>query len=217
MGTWRFELSLEHIVNDGLMALFFFLVGMEIKHELSDGELASRERAALPVARRARRDDRARVDLRVAAARGGARGIGWGIPMATDIAFAVAALAVLGSRVPSGLKVFLLALAIADDLAAVTVIAVFYTHEISLPALAAAAAGLGFVVAMRRAGVRRYALYARRGHRDLERHARERRPRDRRGRTPRRPDARAAARSRIATGRRSRSSRWRCIRGWPSW
>ena len=158
VGTWRFELSLEHVVNDGLMALFFFLVGMEIKHELAHGELSSRERAVLPVAG-------ALGGMIVPAAvfalfhANGPAASGWGIPMATDIAFAVAALAVLGSRVPPGLKVFLLALAIVDDLAAVSVIAVFYTHEISWQALGAAAAGLGLVLVMRKAGVRSYALY----------------------------------------------------------
>jgi NhaA family Na+:H+ antiporter len=159
VGAWRFELSLEHVVNDGLMTLFFFLVGMEIKHELRHGELASRERAALPVAG-------AIGGMIVPAAifacfhANGPAASGWGIPMATDIAFAVAALAVLGRRVPPGLKVFLLALAIVDDLAAVSVIAIFYTSEISWPALGAEAAGLGFIVAMRMAGVRSYALYA---------------------------------------------------------
>lgn len=158
VGAWRFELSLEHVVNDGLMALFFFLVGMEIKHELAHGELSSRERAVLPVAG-------ALGGMLVPAGSyalfhsSGPAASGWGIPMATDIAFAVAALTVLGPRVPPGLKVFLLALAIVDDLAAVSVIAIFYTHEISWQALGAALAGLGLVVVMRKAGVRSYALY----------------------------------------------------------
>jgi NhaA family Na+:H+ antiporter len=90
---------------------------------------------------------------------GGAASSGWGIPMATDIAFAVAALALLGHRVPPGLKVFLLALAIVDDLGAVTVIAIFYTDEIRLTALFAAAVGLGLVYLAQRAGVRTYAPY----------------------------------------------------------
>jgi NhaA family Na+:H+ antiporter len=90
---------------------------------------------------------------------GGDAAAGWGIPMATDIAFAVAALAILGPRVPPGLKVFLLALAIVDDLGAVTVIAVFYTDEVRLSALAAALLGFGLVYAIRLAGVRAYAPY----------------------------------------------------------
>ena len=122
-------------MNDGLMVIFFFLVGMEIKHELVNGELSSRERAMLPLFG-------AIGGMLVPAAiyaslhAGGPALSGWGVPMATDIAFAVAALAVFGKRVPSGLKVFLLALAIVDDLGAVSVIAVFYTHGISLGALA---------------------------------------------------------------------------------
>jgi NhaA family Na+:H+ antiporter len=90
---------------------------------------------------------------------GGPAASGWGVPMATDIAFAVAALAIFGRRVPAGLKVFLLALAIVDDLGAVTVIAVFYTHDLSLPALAWAGAGLAFVVLLQRADVRAYPVY----------------------------------------------------------
>jgi NhaA family Na+:H+ antiporter len=90
---------------------------------------------------------------------GGPAASGWGVPMATDIAFAVAALAVFGPRVPSGLKVFLLALAIVDDLGAVAVIALFYTYELSFAALGCAAAGLVLVFAMRRAGLRAYGPY----------------------------------------------------------
>src|SRR5262245_32570088 len=90
---------------------------------------------------------------------GGPAASGWSVPMATDIAFAVAALAVFGRRVPPGLKVFLLALAIVDDLGAVLVIALFYTEELSLAALGAAGAGLVAVVGLRAAGVRSYGIY----------------------------------------------------------
>jgi NhaA family Na+:H+ antiporter len=157
-GGWAFQLSLGHVVNDGAMALFFFVVGMEIKHELVHGELSSRERAMLPVFG-------ALGGMIVPAGiyllfHGSTPAVsGWGIPMATDIAFAVAALAALGPRVPAGLKVFLLALAIVDDLGAVMVIAIFYTHALSLPALVAAAAGLGLIYGMNRAGVRSYFAY----------------------------------------------------------
>jgi NhaA family Na+:H+ antiporter len=151
-------LSLEHWVNDGLMVLFFFLVGMEIKHELVHGELSSRERAMLPVFG-ALGGMVVPAGIYASLHAGGPAASGWGVPMATDIAFAVAALAVFGSRVPSGLKVFLLALAIVDDLGAVTVIAIFYTHDLSLTALAAAGGALVLAFAMRLSGVRSYGPY----------------------------------------------------------
>ena len=152
------SLSLEHWVNDGLMVIFFFLIGMELKHELVNGELSSRERAMLPIFG-------ALGGMLVPAAvyaslhAGGPALSGWGVPMATDIAFAVAALAVFGRRVPPSLKVFLLALAIVDDLGAVTVIAVFYAAELSLGALAAAGALLVLMLAFQRAGVKAYSGY----------------------------------------------------------
>jgi Na+:H+ antiporter, NhaA family len=158
IGGFELALSLVHWVNDALMAVFFFVVGLEIKRELTIGELASRQRAMLPVFG-ALGGMVAPALIYLALQPGGPAAAGWGIPMATDIAFAVAALAVLGPRVPPGLKVFLLALAIVDDLGAVTVIAVFYTDEMSLGALFAAAAGLGLVYALRVAGVRAYGPY----------------------------------------------------------
>jgi len=157
-GGRALSLSLEHWVNDGLMVLFFFLVGMEIKHELVHGELSTRERAMLPVFG-ALGGMFAPAALYAALHAGGPAISGWGVPMATDIAFAVAALAIFGPRVPSGLKVFLLALAIVDDLGAVLVIAVFYSHGLSATALAAAGGGLGLAAALRRAGLRSYGPY----------------------------------------------------------
>jgi len=154
----KVALSLEHWVNDGLMVLFFFLVGMEIKHELVHGELSSRDRAMLPVFG-ALGGMVVPAGIYASLHAGGPAASGWGVPMATDIAFAVAALAIFGPRVPSGLKVFLLALAIVDDLGAVTVIAIFYTQDLSLTALAAAAGGLAFAFAMRQSGVRAYGPY----------------------------------------------------------
>jgi NhaA family Na+:H+ antiporter len=133
-GSFGLHLSLAHWVNDGLMAIFFFVVGLEIKRELLVGELAGWQRAALPIAG-------ALGGMVVPAAIyawlnvGQPSIAGWGVPMATDIAFAVGILALLGPRVPLALKIFLLALAIVDDLGAVLVIAVFYTSDLSLTAL----------------------------------------------------------------------------------
>jgi NhaA family Na+:H+ antiporter len=158
IGGFELALSLAHWVNDALMAIFFFVVGLEIKREVTIGELASRERAMLPVFG-ALGGMVVPALIYLSIQPGGDAAAGWGIPMATDIAFAVAALAMLGPRVSPGLKVFLLALAIVDDLGAVTVIAVFYTDEIRLSALFAAGIGLGCVYAIRLAGVRAYAPY----------------------------------------------------------
>ncbi len=152
------DLSLAHWVNDGLMAIFFFVVGLEIKREVMRGELADPRKAALPVAA-------ALGGMIVPAAiylafNAGTDGQdGWGIPMATDIAFAVGVLALVGRRAPLALKVFLLALAIADDLGAIAVIAVFYTDDLDLAWLALAGALLGLMYLMGRAGIRDAIVY----------------------------------------------------------
>jgi NhaA family Na+:H+ antiporter len=158
IGSFELALSLGHWVNDGLMAVFFFVVGLEIKRELTIGELASREKAMLPVFG-ALGGMVVPVGIYLLLQPGGDAAAGWGIPMATDIAFAVAALTLLGPRVSPGLKVFLLALAIVDDLGAVTVIALFFTDEIRLWALLAAGLGLALAYGMRLAGVRAYPAY----------------------------------------------------------
>ncbi len=129
--------SLQHAVNDGLMALFFLLVGLEIKHEVLDGALASLRQASLPVVG-ALGGMLMPAVLYALLARGTPAAPGWGVPMATDIAFALGIVALLGDRVPSGLRVFLAALAIADDLGAVLVIALFYTSSLAVGALALA-------------------------------------------------------------------------------
>ncbi len=151
--------SLELWINDGLMAIFFLLVGLEIKRELLDGELSSLRRAALPA---------------IAAAGGmlGPAAIyvalnfhdpatlrGWAIPTATDIAFAAGTLSLVAARVPRSLRAFLLALAIFDDLGAIMIIAVFYAHELVIPALALAALCLVALLVLNRAGVTRLAPY----------------------------------------------------------
>lgn len=141
--------SLEFWVNDGLMVLFFFVVGLEIKSELVVGDLASPRVAALP-AIAALGGMVIPALLFVAINLGGDGAVGWGIPMATDIAFAVGVLALLGSRVPHRLKLFLLTLAIVDDIGAIAVIAIFYSEGFSAGWLAWAVGGLILIVALRR-------------------------------------------------------------------
>jgi NhaA family Na+:H+ antiporter len=152
-------LSLHHWINDGLMAVFFFVVGLEIKRELLVGELSSVRRAAFPIAG-ALGGMLLPAALYLAVNRGGPGAAGWGIPMATDIAFALGVLALLGDRVPLALKVFLAALAIVDDIGAVLVIAFFYTGGLSLTALALAAGVLGVLIVANRIGVRHPGAYA---------------------------------------------------------
>jgi len=148
VGGFELREDLRHWVNDGLMVLFFFVVGLEIKTELVAGELADARRAALPIAAAAGgMAIPALVYLAVNASGGALEG--WGVPVATDIAFAVGVVSLLGPRVPQSLKVFLLALAIADDVGAILVIGLFYTEQVSLGWLAAAASLVGAVVLMR--------------------------------------------------------------------
>jgi NhaA family Na+:H+ antiporter len=150
-----FELSedLRHWVNDLLMAVFFFVVGLEIKREAVHGDLRDLRTAMLPVAGAVGGMVMPAL-LYVAVNTGGTNLRGWGIPVATDIAFAVGILALLGRRVPTGLRVFLLTLAIVDDIGAILVIAVFYTSDLALGWLAVAVATVAAVVVMQRAHVR---------------------------------------------------------------
>lgn len=151
-GDIAIEEDLRHWVNDGLMALFFFVVGMEIKRELVSGQLRSFRRAALPaIAALGGMIVPAAIYMVVNLGTDEFRG--WGIPMATDIAFAVGLLAVFSSRVPVALKTFLLALAIVDDLGAIAVIAVFYSEDIDPVAIAAALALLAAGAVLLRRGV----------------------------------------------------------------
>lgn len=160
IGLESFQLSksLHHWINDGLMAVFFLVVGLELKRELLVGELANFKQALLPI---------------IAAVGGmlvpaliyfsinpeGHTADGWGIPMATDIAFALGALALLGNRVPTSLLTFLVALAIVDDLGAVIVIALFYTETINMAALGLAGVFTAMLVFLNLSGVRRLLPY----------------------------------------------------------
>jgi NhaA family Na+:H+ antiporter len=146
-------------INDGLMAVFFLLVGLEIKRELLSGELSSPRKAALPFFA-AVGGMAFPAGLYLVLNLGGAGEAGWGIPMATDIAFALAVITALGPRVPLSLKVFLTAVAIVDDLGAVMVIALFYTSGVSTPALMVAGSALVALVMVNRAGFRSLLPYA---------------------------------------------------------
>ena len=153
IGDWTLEKTLHHWVNDGLMALFFFVVGLELKREILVGELAVPRQAVLPIV--------AAIGGMVVPALiyfalnpDGEAARGWGIPMATDIAFAIGALVLLAGRVPKALITFLVALAIVDDLGAVVVIALFYTDQLIWEALLTAAVIMGLLIAFNLTGIR---------------------------------------------------------------
>jgi NhaA family Na+:H+ antiporter len=159
IGSFEFRMSLEHWINDGLMAIFFFVIGLEVKRELVLGELRDPRRAVLPIA--------AAVGGMIVPAgvylllqHGKPGESGWGIPMATDIAFVVGCLAILGSRAPRGLRTMLLTLAIIDDIGAIAVIAIGYSKGIRLDWLALGLLGLVVVYSLTRLGIRRMAGYA---------------------------------------------------------
>ena len=152
IGSWALSHSLHHWINDGLMAIFFFLIGLEIKREITAGELSNFKVAILPIL--------AAIGGMVFPALiytslnyGTAGSAGWGIPMATDIAFAISALVLLGKRVPTALVTFLVALAIVDDLGAVIVIALFYTDTINMMALGLAGLMFALMLAFNRFGI----------------------------------------------------------------
>jgi NhaA family Na+:H+ antiporter len=152
------DYPLHHWIDDGLMAVFFFLVGLEIKREVLVGELASARRAALPIAG-ALGGMLVPAAIYAAVNAGGPGERGWGIPMATDIAFAIGVLALLGRRTPLALRVFLTALAIVDDIGAVVVIALFYTERIAWAPLGAAFVLLAAMGAANALGVRAPLVY----------------------------------------------------------
>ena len=159
IGDFSLTMKIEHWINDGLMAIFFFVVGLEIKREMLVGELSSFKHAALPIF--------AAVGGMIVPAlifalfnNGTPSANGWGIPMATDIAFALGILSLLGKRVPVGLKVFLTALAIVDDLGAIVVLAIFYpTHTLHFNMLLYAALVVLFLMILNRNKVRNVLLY----------------------------------------------------------
>jgi NhaA family Na+:H+ antiporter len=169
LGFWKTEVgfrlggfemfhSLKHWINDGLMALFFFVVGLEVKREMVLGELREFRRAALPIAAAiGGMVVPAGIYLALQGGEAGARG--WGIPMATDIAFVVGCMAILGSRVPPILRVVLLSLAIVDDIGAILVIAVGYTSGLDLTALFLGFAGIAIIYLFARIGVRNFIAY----------------------------------------------------------
>ncbi len=143
VGAWQLSHTIHHWINDGLMAIFFFIIGLEIKREILAGELSNVKVAILPIL--AAIGGMAFPALIYSSINSGTPGAsGWGIPMATDIAFAISALVLLGKRIPTALVTFLVALAIVDDLGAVLVIAIFYTDQIVF--LPLALAGIAFLV-----------------------------------------------------------------------
>ena len=158
VGSWELSHTIHHWINDALMAIFFFLIGLEIKREVSVGELSNIKVAILPIlAAIGGMLFPALIYYYMNVGTDGANG--WGIPMATDIAFAISALVLLGKRVPTALVTFLVALAIVDDLGAVLVIALFYTEQIHMLPLALAGAAFLVMIAMNRFGIHKVLAY----------------------------------------------------------
>jgi Na+:H+ antiporter, NhaA family len=160
LGGFHLEETVLHLINDGLMAIFFFVVGLEIKRQLVLGDLRDPRAAALPVlAALGGMILPATIYLLLNMDAGADALRGWGIPMATDIAFAVGVVSLLGSKVPSGAKLFLLTLAIADDIGAIAVIAIFYTEDMNLGFLGMALAGLLLTWLAKRVHIRSLTFY----------------------------------------------------------
>ncbi|MGW8246530.1 MAG: Na+/H+ antiporter NhaA [Acidiferrobacterales bacterium] len=159
VGNFQIAKPLLLWINDGLMAIFFFLIGLEVKREVLDGELSEPSRVALPVI--AAIGGMALPAIIYAAINWGnpVTMRGWAIPSATDIAFSLGVLALLGSRIPSSLKLFLMTLAIVDDLGAIIIIAIFYTSDLSITSLAIAGGGLLVLFILNRKGVLDFAPY----------------------------------------------------------
>lgn len=158
VGDWSLEEDLLHVVNDGLMTIFFLVIGLEVKRELTVGELRTRRAAMLPLAAAAGGMILPAV-IYLAVLGGDPGSSGWGVPIATDVAFALGALAALGSRVPPALLAFLLGVAVIDDIGAILVIAVAYSSDLSLPWLAVAGVCLLIIATLNRVGVRYMGVY----------------------------------------------------------
>ncbi len=158
LGPVHLELTFQEAVNDGLMVLFFFVIGLEIKRELVRGDLRDARIAALPVLA-AIGGVVAPAAIYLAFNAGGPGGHGWAVPVATDIAFSVGLLSLVGRRVPLGARLFLLTLAVADDIGGIVVIAVFYSQGIDFGWLGAAAAGLAVIWVANRVGIRALPFY----------------------------------------------------------
>jgi len=157
-GDWSVEHSLQHWINDGLMVLFFFVIGLELKRELVFGELSNPRQAIMP-AMAAVGGMLFPAGIYLALQSGSEASAGWGVPMATDIAFVVGCLALVGSRVPHGLRVMLLSLAIIDDLGAILVIAIGYTQHLHFGSLGLGLAGVVLCTVLARLGVRSIPIY----------------------------------------------------------
>jgi Na+:H+ antiporter, NhaA family len=157
-GDAAFRMSLLHWVNDALLTVFFLVVGLEIKREFTVGHLATRRSAALPIAA-AIGGMAVPALIYVSLVPAGAWAVGWGVPMATDTAFAVALIAIMGARVPVELRIFLTAAAIVDDIGAIIVVAIFYSDALNVPALLGALATVGFLGLLNKWGVYRVTPY----------------------------------------------------------
>jgi NhaA family Na+:H+ antiporter len=158
IGTWSSKASLHFLINEGLMTLFFFIVGLEIRREMHHGELSRLRSAVLPIGA-ALGGMVVPAAIFVALNRTGEASRAWGIPMATDIAFAVGILTLLGKRVPPALRVMLLALAIIDDIGAIVVIAIFFSKGIALDGIAISVLALAAILGLQRFGARLPAVY----------------------------------------------------------
>ena len=158
VGNTAVRMPLQLWINDGLMAVFFFVVGLEVKREFVTGELREFKHAVLPLAG-AIGGMAVPAGIYLFQQWGTVGQNGWGIPMATDIAFVVGCMAILGSRIPNGLRIMLLSLAIADDIGAVLVIAIGYTEHIDLMALGLSFLGIGMFILFLKIGVRNNLVY----------------------------------------------------------
>ena len=159
LAIWTFDQSLQHVVNDVLMVVFFLVVGAEIKREFTHGELRNPRQAALPIAA-ALGGMVVPAALYAALNAGGEGSSGWGIPVATDIAFALGILALVGRGVPIQLKVFLLTLAVADDVGGILIIAIFYSDSIQVEWILGMVGAIAFLLLLKRAGFRHFGIHA---------------------------------------------------------